>query len=358
MRTLESVEVVPASSTDSGDGETLSIVIPARDEADNLPHLLRSIAASSLRPIEVIVVDDDSTDDTAGVAAGFGATVIATPPKPSDWAGKTWACAIGATRATGSRLAFIDADVRLDASALDRLVAASAEAGGLVSVQPFHELDQPYEQLSALFNAVAVLGSGAFAGRRFGAPTRAAFGPVLVTSREDFDRVGGFARVKGSVIEDVELAQVYAAHALPVNCWLGGGVVSFRMYPHGLRSLLRGWAKNIALGARSADRLAVSATIVWVTALAAVATSAIIAVTQWVAGGRPPMVEIAAYVLVAAQMLWLVRRLGSFRPAIALLYPIPLVVFIGVFVRSAVGVALRRPVRWKGRALPTDAGWR
>src|SRR3954468_16221098 len=288
MRTLQPVDVNVASDSAVVRDQTLSIVIPARDEAGNLPHLLRSIAASSLRPAEVIVVDDDSVDDTAHVAMSLGASVIATPPKPSDWAGKTWACQIGAASATGSQLAFIDPDVSLDPEALRLLVAALQESGGLVSVQPFHRPERAYEQLSAVFNAVEVLGSGVFSGGPSRARNAAAFGPVLLTGRDDFEHAGGFSRVKGSLIEDVELAQIYAREGMRVTCWLGGPLISFRMYPDGISSLLRGWAKNIALGARAADRLAVSATIVWVAALAAVAMSTVIDVAGWLSGGPAP----------------------------------------------------------------------
>ena len=78
----------------------LSIIIPARNEEQNLPTLLRSIAAQSAQAHEIIVLDDASTDRTAEVAAQFGARVINSQPLPDGWRGKTWACHQGALAAT------------------------------------------------------------------------------------------------------------------------------------------------------------------------------------------------------------------------------------------------------------------
>src|SRR5277367_5581948 len=88
---------VPACpSAQSHDATSLSIVIPARNEEDNLPRLLQSIALSAVRPAEILVVDDASTDDTAPIARSLGAIVITSLPLPEGWTGKAWACHQGA----------------------------------------------------------------------------------------------------------------------------------------------------------------------------------------------------------------------------------------------------------------------
>ncbi len=67
-----------------GERPRLAIIVPARDEAESLPHLLEPLV-SQLRPgDELVVVDDDSTDATAAVAASLGATVVPAPPLPAD----------------------------------------------------------------------------------------------------------------------------------------------------------------------------------------------------------------------------------------------------------------------------------
>ena len=78
---------------------TISLVIPARNEAENLRILLPSCLVQTRVPDEIIVVDDDSTDATASVAAEFGADVLRILHLPGGWTGKAHACHSGALRA-------------------------------------------------------------------------------------------------------------------------------------------------------------------------------------------------------------------------------------------------------------------
>src|SRR5690606_29153987 len=115
---------------------------------------------------EVLVVDDGSEDATAAVAAQHGARVIGPGAPPPGWTGKAWACQRGAEEASGDLLVFLDADTVLEhPGALGGLIDLHRQHGGLVSVQPHHHTESAHEQLSAHFNVVAVLASGAFADR-------------------------------------------------------------------------------------------------------------------------------------------------------------------------------------------------
>jgi len=132
----------------------VSVLIPARNEALSLPRLLEALAQQSLQPLEVIVIDDHSSDATAALAAAAGVTVLASEPLPPGWCGKTWALQQGAAASSGDLLVFLDADTEPSSNFLARLVANQQQQGGLVSVQPFHRTEKPYEQLSVLFNIV------------------------------------------------------------------------------------------------------------------------------------------------------------------------------------------------------------
>jgi len=333
----------------------VSVIVPARDEAVSLPTLLRSLVGAPVAEIivaEIIVVDDHSTDDTSAIAASFGATVIPAPELPAGWSGKNWACATGAGAASGSHLLFLDADVQLGDNALVELVAVHDQHGGLVSVQPFHRTERPYEELSALFNAVAVLGSGCFTARRTD-DGRAAFGPCLMIARVDYDRIGGHAAVRNEVVEDIALALRAHDAGLPVTAWLGGRSMSFRMYPDGFRALLQGWTKNIAMGARLAAPIPVVATVVWVAALAAVAVALVTGSAGWANGGAPPVAAAIAWLAMVLHLRWVLHRLGSFRSPTAVLYVVPLSMFIAVFIRSGWYAVRGADVSWRGRTVPS-----
>ena len=143
----------------------VSVIVPARDEAATLPRLLTTLAQLDDSPHEVIVVDDGSRDTTAAVARAHDTTVVPAGASPAGWAGKPWACHVGAGVASGTHLLFLDADTWLAPDALGRLLAEHARVGGLVSVQPYHVPQRAYEQLSGYCNVVAMMGTGAFAPR-------------------------------------------------------------------------------------------------------------------------------------------------------------------------------------------------
>lgn len=338
----------------------VSVVVPARDEAASLPRLLRSLTAQTVEVAEVVVVDDDSSDDTAAVATALGARVLPAGAPPAGWTGKAWACHVG-TEASGSELLlFLDADVELAPDALARLLAVHAQHGGLVSVQPYHRVVRPYENLSAYFNVVAVMASGAFAGRPGWRQT--AFGPCLLARREDHRRAGGHAAVRGEILDDVALAAAYHRSGLPVRCLTGGRTVAMRSYPDGPRQMAAGWTKNIASGAGATEPRAALGAVALICAHHAVAVGVLAAVVwavttagaSWSHGH--PAVWLAGWVGLSWQLRGLLRRLGSFRWWTWLLFPLPLLAFDALFLRSAVLTVVRRSVRWRGRAVDLRDG--
>jgi 4,4'-diaponeurosporenoate glycosyltransferase len=346
----------------------VTVIVPARNEAMNITGLLEGLCDPddpTSPPDRIIVVDDHSSDDTATLARRYqGVEVVAAPPLPDRWTGKSWACSTGAQHrahtapieppgptealpadAPEDVLVFLDADVRLDRAALAQVVARRDAHGGLVSVQPWHRTRRWYEQLSSLFNVVAVMGTAA--GARSG-PT-GAFGPVLVTSRADYDRIGGHATVRSQVVEDLAIAQRYLDAALPVQVFRGGETIQFRMYPGGLRQLVEGWTKNFAAGAGSTRMLRLAATVLWITCLG----SAAFALEDAVRGDLPVGVGISLYLAFVVQLLVMFRQVGSFGVLTAALYPIPLVFFVLVFIRSLWRTHVRHNVTWRGRAVST-----
>lgn len=170
---------------------------------------------------------------------------------------------------------------------------------------------------------------------------------MLVTSAADYGSVDGHRSVAGEVLDDVALAREYTRSGRRVTCLGGRGTVRFRMYPGGLGHLVE-VAQETSRAARrvpeadaaargSVDLLCIEAG--W--GLAALAWH----------GGDPP-VALAVYGLVAVQLLWMLRRIGTFGMATAMLFPIPLAFFFVLFARSGVDFFFRRRITWKG------ASWR
>ncbi|MGN6695026.1 MAG: glycosyltransferase [Aquihabitans sp.] len=327
-------------------GQTASVIVPARNEADTLPDLLRSLADQTRRADQVVVVDDESDDATLATAVAAGCAAFTAAPRPEGWVGKPWACAEGARAAKGDVLVFLDADVRLAPDALERLLATYADqGGGLLSVQPHHRAERWWEQLSALPNLVSVLAAGAL--KRGGSPTPIAFGPCLVSDRASYEQAGTHAAVAGEVIEDLALAQAYDRAGLPVRCAIGGSTVSYRMYPGGLRQLVEGWTKNLAGGPGYVPAWSLAVSIAWVLAL-----SSIVGVVSSAPWDGWPASTLASWALTAATVSWMVGRIGSFRWWAGPAFPLLWLAFVMLFARSALFRALGR-VTWRGRAIPS-----
>lgn len=325
----------------------VAVIVPARDEERTLPALLASLARQEPRPAETVVVDDGSADRTAEVARRAGATVVACGPLPAGWTGKSWACWAGVRATSSATLVFLDADTELAPGGLARVVGEHARRAGLVSVQPFHVTERRYERLSALFNVVSMMGVGAFApaaARRRRPPT-GAFGPCLVAARDDYLAAGGHEAVRGEVVEDVALARRFTEAGRPVACLGGQGTIAFRMYPGGVRQLVEGWTKNFATGAGATRPLTLALISVWL-------SGCISAAWYLGAGTIGPGPAAALYAAYAAQLAWMLARVGRFGAATPLAFPVPLAFFLVVFARSLVLTHVRGEVRWRGRAVP------
>lgn len=315
----------------------VSLLVPARDEAEalaaNLPGLLTQGAA------EVIVLDDESRDGTAEVAERLGAKVISGAPLPPGWAGKPWACHQLASAASGTVLVFTDADVTWRPGALAALLAELERTGaGLLSVFPRHTPESLGERLITPLVDAAFIGHLAAPLIRTALPGAvAANGQVMAWRREAYERVGGHEAVRAELVEDVRIAQLAHARAVPVRVALGGDAIEVRMY--------RSYAESVAGLAKSTPGMHGGSRIV----MAGAAAWFVMTYTlPWVLPSRP--------LVWAARLAGVLDRAvvsaitGRRRPgdlAEGLLGPVTPILVLPVYAR-----ALRSRVMWKGRHYP------
>ncbi len=324
----------------------VSVVIPARNEVDRLPLLLADLAGQSRPADQVVVVDDASSDGTADCARRFpGTEVLTAPDRPPGWTGKSWACSVGADAATGELLVFLDADVRLAPEALGDVLATWQRRGGLVSVQPRHDIGSASESLSLVFNVVAVMGLGVASAfppkHEWGAA-----GPCLAISRQDHRQIGGHASVAGDVAEDLALAARCREHGVDVTCVGGADQVRFRMY-RSARGVVEGWSKNIATGAARTPLVRAICIALWIAALLTVAAR--VAIAPWASDHLATTGVL--YLAVTAQVALLGRAVGRFGAA-AVAWPALVAFFVAVVARSTFNTVVTKRVRWSGRTVP------
>lgn len=217
--------VLPAETGHSGTLPALTVIVPARNEAKNLPVLLPSLLSQQYPgELEILVVDDHSDDGTGEIARAHGVPVLKAPELPQGWLGKPHACHTGALAARGEWLLFTDADTQHDQDGLRRSVEYALDHGLdglslLLREQTFGLLDK-----TALMTAFAAL----FAGFRTGQPMLN--GQFILLRTDVYREVGGFAAVRSEPIEDLALAHLLqkAGRSAPILIGYDAGQV--RMY--------------------------------------------------------------------------------------------------------------------------------
>ncbi|HUF26496.1 MAG TPA: glycosyltransferase family A protein [Gemmatimonadaceae bacterium] len=356
-RRSRSLDEMPAEPPP--DAPPVSVIIPARDEARNIERCLRSVLTTSYPAVEVIVVDDHSTDGTgeiARAAAGGDArvTILSPPPLPEGWFGKQWACAAGARIARGRILCFTDADTVHAPDLLARSVHAIRDRrADLFSVAGAQEMGSFWErvlqpQIFAILSAR--YGATVDVERSPRAVDKIANGQCLFVRRDAYDAVGGHAAVKGKVAEDLALAQRVFAAGRRVGMATGESQLSTRMY-ESLSELVRGWGKNVYAGGREAmpgGRLGRLAFPLFLIAPPLFTLAPALALLAGAVGLAGPAVVLWGVCAAAATTLWWVvayRRFGE-SPAWALLHPLGAAVLLWIVVTA---IARGENVAWKGR---------
>ncbi len=321
---------------------SVSVIIPARNEEANLPRLLRSISASAVLKVEVLVVDDHSMDRTAEVAREAGVKVIGAEPLPAGWTGKAWACYQGAQFASGDLLLFLDADTYFAQGGLDRLIARwmrENDPALAMSLLPFHEMQAAYEELSLVFFLLMAAGAGGFGAFSKGQ----LFGQSLLISRENYFAANGHAAVRGYILENLKLADHLKNSGCRMLCLGGRNTFQVRMFPDGLRQMSDSWAKAFIQGASSSGGGVLVCSAIWIACLW-------MAVILFAVPSMFPQIDIVlAYLLFGLQIFWAARRLGNYSLVTCLLYPLPLSYYCVVFARSALRSVTGQKTVWRGR---------
>jgi chlorobactene glucosyltransferase len=216
------------------------------------------VLATSYPALEVIVVDDHSSDATGDLARAIAETdgrlrVIPAPDLPAGWFGKQWACATGARAATGALLLFIDADTRHAPDLIPRAVnALRRRDADLLTVAGHQEMHSFWERIvQPQFFALMSLRYG---GTEHVSTTRRpadviANGQFILVTRDAYDAMDGHARVRDHVAEDLALAQEFVRAGRRIALVLGVKQLSTHMYAS-LGELVAGWGKNIYAGGR------------------------------------------------------------------------------------------------------------
>lgn len=331
----------------------VTVVVPCRDEARSLEPAMRSLLAQDLPDLEVIAVDDRSTDGTGSLLDRLAAedrrlAVVHVTALSEGWLGKNHACQVGADRARGGWLLFTDADVLFAPDALRRALSA-ALAHGLGHLAVLPRLVAPGLLERAFVTAFAAL-LGPFvrvrALRRPG--TRAFFGvgAFNLVRRDAYARAGGHRRLPLEVVDDVKLGLLLRRSGVPQGVADSGGLVSVR-WQHGFVPSVLGLVKN-AFAAVEYRPLRAAA------AAATGAAGAAGPLVLLAAGPTAPVRLLAGAALAVAVLhhAEAARRLAAASGVEGLLLPACALLLAAVVLGSAAAAWLRGGVVWRGTHYP------
>ena len=337
----------------------VSLVIPARNEARNIRRCVETALQSSYPRLEIIVVDDHSTDETGDIVRELMAgderlRVIVPDPLPAGWFGKQWACASGAAAARGELLGFMDADTWQAPDLVTRTVnAMESRAADLLSVAGTQALGGFWERVIQP-QVFAILlqryGGTESVNRSHFASQKIANGQCLWVRRAAYDAEGGHAAVREKVAEDLAMAQHFFRAGRTVALVLGLTQLHTRMYTS-LRELVDGWGKNIYAGGRDAMPLGAVGRVVFplvllLPALFGLAPPIVLALALLRVLGHDALVWGA--IAFGANLVWwlLVYLWLRISPLYALLHPLGAALLLYIAARA---IARGRRVRWKER---------
>lgn len=230
----------------------VSVLIPARDEEKNIGNLLNDLAQQNYQNLEILVFDDQSTDQTAQIVQEFAKKndrirLIQSTGLPEGWNGKNFGCYSLANIARGEYFLFLDADVRLKKGIVSQILPYFQKYKlGLLSVFPNQIIKSPGEYftlpimnyiLLSLLPLVLVRTSGF-------SSLSAANGQCMLFNAETYRRINPHEKLKSEKVEDIKIARLYKKEKIKIACLASIKDIRCRMYTH-FTEAVNGFSKNV-----------------------------------------------------------------------------------------------------------------
>jgi hypothetical protein len=329
-------------------------LIPARNEAGTIRAAVEAALHSQHVTLEVLVLDDHSTDTTAQIVRDMAARdtrvrLLPGPPLPPGWSGKQHACAVLASHTVQPLLVFLDADVRLAPHGLARLAAfLDASGADLVSGLPRQETGTLLEHL--LIPLMHFLLLGFLPLRRMRRSHHPAYGAgcgqLFMARRQAYVQAGGHAAIRTSLHDGLTLPRAFRTAGLPTDLCDATIVATCRMY-RSAREVWHGLAKN-AMEGLAQPVLLIPATVLLLGGQVLPGILCGLAVfgklSPWACGLAVLSLAAAYYPRLRAVRRFVQPWLG------ALLHPLSILIFLGLQWYAWARAVCGRPATWKGRA--------
>ena len=344
----------------------VGVIVPARNEEAGIAACIGSVLLSQGIDLEVFVIDDGSTDNTAAIARELAGAdprlrLLNAPPLPSGWNGKQHACDTGAHAAATPLLCFLDADVRVHPEALARMATLLMHGGGqpdepksraaLVSGFPLQQTGTVLEWL--LLPLIHFVLLGLLPIHRMRLRTSPAYaagcGQFLMVDREAYFAAGGHAAIRETMHDGLLLPRLLRSAGGYTRLADLTALATCRMY-HSAASTWNGLAKNATEGLGS-PRSIVPMTLLL--GLGQVLPIPLLVIASAMRATTALPWAWAAVVLSYLPRLLEVKRFQQ-RPIGAALHPIGVATLLVLQWYALGRKLLGRPAVWKQRAYPAN----
>jgi len=326
----------------------VSILIPARNEARNIGPAIDAALASIGVPVEVIVMDDGSTDGTAEIVRAYASRdrrvrLLTAPPLEEGWTGKVHACHHLAQAAAGTHFLFADADVRLSPRTA-ALLAGHVQASdtGLVSAVPRQIMGSLGELLIVPTINFLMLGYLPIGFMRLSRDPGlgAACGQLVLVEREAYRSTGGHAAIRNLLHDGIQLARLFRRKGFMTDLLPGERLASCRMYS-GFGEAWAGFAKNAHEGMATPAALPI-----WTALLVG---GHVLPFGLLIVEPNPPIVLAALLSLSTRAIVTLATREN---PLSIPLHPFTILAGLAIQWSVLLRVGAGRRAGWKGRLYP------
>jgi glycosyltransferase involved in cell wall biosynthesis len=332
----------------------VSVVIAARDEERNLEEALRSVLQLDYAPLEVVVVNDRSTDATGAILNRLAARdprlrVLHLTELPPGWLGKNHALQSGADAASGELLLFTDADVVFEPTALSRAV-------GYLEDRALDHLAATPQILTTGALMDLIVGSFTVFFGQYSRPWKArdphsrqhiGIGAFNLVRASAYRAVGGHQPIAMRPDDDMKLGKLLKQHRMRQDVVFGRGLIQVAWYAT-VRELLRGLEKNAFAGVDYSVPRVLGATI------------GLLLLHVWplpallLTSGVTRLLNLAILLLFAALYAH-GARYSAVRPGLGIAFPLGSLAFLYMVWRSMLTTLVRGGITWRGTHYPLAA---
>lgn len=329
----------------------LSVVVAARDEERNIGTALRSLLAQDYPNFEVVVVDDRSTDQTGPILERMAVSdsrlrVVHVAELPAGWLGKNHALHVGAGQASGEWILFTDADIHMDPSTFGRAIRFCGERG----------VDHLAIAPTLILPGLLLEGFGVFflwSFLLFAKPWKArdpkswfhvGVGAFNLVRRASYQAVDGHRSIRLRPDDDLKLGKILKRAGFRQDALSGTGLLSVEWY-HSLGEMIPAFEKNMFAGVEYSILLSLAG------GLAQLAAGVVPIVALGFTSGPTQLVLAVQVGLSLAVFAALARSIKS-RPAVALIYPVVVLLFVYILWRTMVVNLVSGGIQWRGTFYP------